>query len=282
MLAAFRQALGESGYVADRNLSIQYRWAGGEVDRLQTLAADLVRNKVSMIAAGGIAAAVTAKATTTTIPIVFVVGGDPINLGLVASINRPGGNATGVNFLVNELIAKQFELLLELVRNADVIAVLVNPTNADAETQLKDIDTAAQTMKQKIVVLKASTPNEIDAAFASFPQHHASALVVGGDAFLTGRREQIVSLAKRYALPTVSIARESVALGGLISYGASVTDAYRQLGSYAGKILKGADPAELPVIQPTKFELAINLKTAKTLGITVPQSLLARADEVIE
>jgi putative ABC transport system substrate-binding protein len=282
MLAAFREGLGEMGYVEHQNLSIEYRWADGRFDRLQALAADLVRDKVNLIAAGGVPAAVTAKAATTTIPIVFNVGGDPIKLGLVTSINRPGGNATGINFLVNELIAKQFELLHEVVRDADVIAVLVNPGNADAETQLKDVDAAAQTTKLRIVVLKAGTASEIDAAFVSLAKHRANALVVGGDAFLTSRREQIVALATRYALPMVSPFRETVAAGALISYGASLTDAYRQFGSYAGKVLGGANAAELPVVQPTKFELTVNLKTAKALGLTIPGTVLARADEVIE
>jgi putative ABC transport system substrate-binding protein len=279
---AFRQGLSEAGYVAGQNLAIEYRWAEGNYDRLPALAADLVGRKVDLIMASSPPAALAAKNATSRIPIVFRGGADPVGAGLIASLARPGGNLTGVSFVPNELTAKRLELLSELVPRAGVIALLVNPNNATAEHATRDAQEAARTKGLPLHVLKASSDSEIDAAFASLVQLHADALVVAADPFLSGRRERIVALASRHAVPAIYAWREFAALGGLISYGSSLTAAYRLVGIYAGKILKGAKPADLPVEQPTKFELVINRKTAQALGLEVPPTLVARADEVIE
>jgi putative tryptophan/tyrosine transport system substrate-binding protein len=281
-VAAFHQGLGEAGYFEGQNVAIEYRWAEGSFDRLPELAADLVGRKVDLIAAISGLSARAAKDATSTIPIVFAVGTDPVGDGLVTSLARPGGNLTGVSFLVVELNLKRFQLLSDLVPQAGVIALLVNPNSPSAEPIIRDLREAARAKQVQLSILKAGTEGEIDAAFATLAQLHAGALLVGNNPFFTSRREQLVALASRHAVPAIYEWREFAASGGLISYGPSLTAAYRQLGNYAGKILKGAKPADLPVQQPTKFELVINLKTAKALGLTVPQSLLARADEVIE
>ena len=281
-MGAFRQGLREAGYVEGQNLAIEYRWAEGHYDRLPALAADLVGRKVDLIMASSPPSALAAKSATSTIPIVFRSGADPVADGLVASLARPGGNLTGVSFVADELTAKRLELLSELVPRAGVIALLMNPNNATAERVIRDVQEAARTKGLQLHVLKASSESEIDTAFASLVQLHAGALVVGADPFLSSRREQLVALASRRAVPSIYAWREFAASGGLISYGPSLTSAFRLVGTYAGKVLKGAKPADLPVQQPTTFELVINLRTAKALGLTVPQSMLTRADEVIE
>ncbi len=280
-MGAFRQGLSEAGFVEGRNLAIEYRWAEGHYDRLPALAADLIGRKVDLIMANTPPAALAAKSATSTIPIVFRGGADPVGDGLVASLARPGGNLTGVS-IADDLTAKRLELLSELVPRAEVIALLVNPNLATAERVIRDVQKAARTKGLQLHVLKAGSESEIDTAFASLVKLHAGALVVGADPFLTGRREQLVALASRRAVPSIYAWREFAASGGLISYGPSLTSAFRLVGHYAGKVLKGAKPADLPVQQPTTFELVINLKTAKALGLTVPQSMLTRADEVIE
>jgi putative ABC transport system substrate-binding protein len=283
LFMAFRQGLSEAGYVEGQNLAIEYRWAEGNYDRLPALAADLVGRKVDLIMASSPPSALAAKSATSTIPIVFRGGADPVGGGLVASLARPGGNLTGVSFVPNELTAKRLELLSELVPQAGVIALLVNPTSgANTERVIRDVQEAARTKGLQLHVLKASSESEIDAALASLVQLHVDALVVGADPFLSGRREQLVALASRHAVPAIYAWREFADSGGLISYGASLTAAFHLVGAYAGKVLKGTKPSDLPVEQPTKYELVINLKTAKALGLTVPPSLLARADEVIE
>jgi putative tryptophan/tyrosine transport system substrate-binding protein len=279
--AAFLQGLGETGYVEGQNLAIEYRWAEGRYDRLPALAADLVGRKVDVIVAGG-PAVLAAKGATSTIPIVFFGGGDPVGDGLVASLARPGGNLTGFSIFVTELMLKRLELLSELVPQAGVIALLVNPNSAVAERQTRDLQEAARAKGVQLIILKAGTESEIDTAFATLVEWHAGALILPSDAYLNSRREQIVALAARHAVPAMYDWREWPAAGGLISYGMSLPAAYRLVGVYAGKILKGAKPADLPVQQPTTFELVVNLKTAKALGLTVPQLLLATADEVIE
>jgi putative ABC transport system substrate-binding protein len=281
-MAAFRQALSETGYVEGQNLAIEYRWAEGHPDQLPELVADLVDHKVDVIAASGDSAALAAKSGTSTIPIVFFSGGDPVTMGLVASLARPGGNLTGVAFMAAELMPKRLELLSELVPQARVIALLVNPNDANTERFIGDVQEASHAKERQLSVLKASAEAEIETAFATLVQLQAGALVVSPNAFFAGRRDQLVALAARNAIPAIYTSREFAAAGGLITYGASLPTVFRQLGVYAGKILKGVKPADLPVQQPTTFELVINLKTAKALGLTVPPSILARADEVIE
>jgi putative tryptophan/tyrosine transport system substrate-binding protein len=281
-MAAFRQGLSEAGYVEGQNVTIEYRWAEGHYDRLPALAADLVGRKVDLIMTDSPPGALAAKSATSTIPIVFRSGADPVAFGLIASLARPGGNITGVSNLNDGLTVKRLELLSELVPGAGVIALLMNPNNESANRIIRDVQEAARTKGLQLPVLKASSESEIDTAFASLVQLHAGALVVGADPFLSSQREQVVALASRHAVPAIYAWREFAASGGLISYGTSFTSALHLVGVYAGKILNGAKPVDLPVQQPTTFELVINLNTAKALGLTVPQSLLARADEVIE
>jgi putative ABC transport system substrate-binding protein len=282
-LRAFRQGLGETGYVEGNNLAIEYRWAAGRYDRLATLAADLVRQQVVMITATSIGPTLAAKAATTTIPIVFIVSDDPVRLGLVASLARPGGNVTGVNLYSVELTAKRLELLHELVPTAVRVAVLINPASVEYnERIMREVEAAARGIGLQTQVLKAGTIGEINAAFATFARERPDALFVGQDAFFNSRRTQLVHLATHYAVPASYFGRDFAEAGGLMSYGPKITDAYRQAGSYAGRILKGTMPADLPVVQSTKFEFVINVQTATVLGLTVPPQLLASADEVIE
>jgi ABC-type uncharacterized transport system substrate-binding protein len=282
LLAAFRQGLKEAGYVEGQNLAIDYRFAQNQYDRLPALAADLVRRQVTVIAANG-RAAQAAKEATATIPIAFVAGFDPVEVGLVASMNQPGGNITGVSILDVGLGPKRLQLLHELVPTATIIAALVNPTDpARAETTSRELQAAADTLGLQLHVLHASSDRDFDTAFARLVELRAGGLVIGGEPFFNARSEQLGALTIRHAVPTIYQLREFAAAGGLVSYGASLTDAYRLVGVYAGQILKGAKPADLPVQQATKVEMIINLKTAKMLGLTIPQSLLSRADEVIE
>jgi ABC-type uncharacterized transport system substrate-binding protein len=272
------------GIVEGENVAIEYRWAENQIDRLSVLAADLVHRQVAVIAVpGGTASALAAKAATSTVPVVFVVNEDPVRLSLVASLARPGGNATGINILTGELVAKRLELLRELVPGAARVAVLVNPANAtSAETTLRDVEPAARAIGLQIQLLNASSGSEIDAVFATFVRERPDALLVGADALFTSRRVQLANLASRHAVPAAYGTREIAEVGGLMSYGSNIQDAWRQAGIYAGRILKGAKPADLPVAQATKFELIINAQTARILGLTVPANLLALADEVIE
>ena len=282
-VVAFRTGLGKTGYVEGQNLAIEFRWAAGQDARLPEMAADLVRRQVAAIVTpASTPAALAAKAATTTIPIVFTTGGDPISLGLVASLNRPGGNATGVAFMTVELTAKRLSLLHELVPGAARVIALVDPYYALAEAIIKDLQEARATLGLQVEILYAGTAHEIDAAFATMVHKRADALLMTASPFFTNRRVQIVTLATRHALPVLYDIREFAEAGGLMSYGPSFRDIYQQAGIYTGRILKGERPADLPVMQPTKFELVINLTTARALGITVPNMLLARADEVIE
>jgi putative tryptophan/tyrosine transport system substrate-binding protein len=281
-LAAFRQGLKESGFVEGQNVVIEYRSAEGQFDRLPELAADLVRRQVSVLVANTTASALAAKPATSTLPIVFVTGADPVELGLVASLNRPGGNATGVSFLVNKLMAKRLELLSELAPGTAAFGMLVDPNNPNAVADTKDAQAAAAALGRRLVVAKAGAESEIDAAVAALVHQRVSALLVGAHVLFFSRRDQLVALAARHAVAASYATREFVAAGGLMSYGPNQTDVYRLVGVYAGRILKGAKPADLPVERPVKFDLVINLKTAKALGLDVPVHLQQLADEVIE
>jgi putative tryptophan/tyrosine transport system substrate-binding protein len=282
-VAAFRQGLGEAGFVEGQNVTIEYRWADNHFDKLPALAADLVNRKVDIIVtSGGPSSTLAAKHATSTIPIFFTAVGDPIAAGLVAGLARPGGNVTGLSVLVVELNPKRLELLSELVPQARVIALLMNPNSSTTERIVGDVQEAARVKGVQLLVLKAGRETEIDAAFAALGEQKAGALLVASDPFFNNRREQLVSLAHRHAVPAIYEWREFAELGGLISFGPSLPAINRQAGVYAGKILKGATPADLPVEQPTTFELVVNLKTAQELGLTIPPSILARADEVIE
>jgi putative ABC transport system substrate-binding protein len=280
--AAFRQGVSETGYIEGQNVTIEYRWAEGHNDRLPEMAADLVRRKVTVIAATSTPAALAAKAATATIPIVFETAGDPISLGLVASLNRPGRNLTGVTQLSSELVAKRLGLLHDLVPTATFVGLLVNPTDPRADAQTRDMQEAARALGLQTHVLNASTEDEINAAFAVLSQLRVGALLVSTGNLFSSRREHLAALAARQGVPAIYQSREHAAAGGLISYGTSVTDGYRLTGIYTGRVLKGEKPADVPVLQPTKFELVINLKTAKALGLTIPPGLFAIADEVIE
>jgi putative tryptophan/tyrosine transport system substrate-binding protein len=282
-VAAFRKGLGEAGYVEGQDVAIQFRWAAGQDDRLPDLAADLIRQRVAVITTpGSTAASLAAKAATTTIPIVFLVGSDPVALGLVASLNRPGGNVTGVNIRLEELVAKRLGMLREVAPSANRFVALVNPNTAFTDAVVKELQTSALEFGLPIEILRASTGREIDAAFANLVQKPGGALLVGPDALFVSRRAQIVTLAARHALLAIYPTRDYAEIGGLMSYGPDLADGYHQTGVYVGRVLKGEKPADLPIVQSTKFELVINLNTARALGLTVPASLLAIADEVIE
>jgi putative tryptophan/tyrosine transport system substrate-binding protein len=279
---AFRQGLKEAGYVEGQNVTVEYRWAEGQYDRLPALAADMVARRVSVIAAISDPATLAAKAATSTIPIGFLVATDPVQLGYVSSLNRPTGNVTGVTFFTGPLGAKRLQLLRELVPAASGVGMLVNPSTPSAEPDVADVQTAARTLRWDLHILNASTERDIDLAFATLAPQRIEALVIATDPFLFSLRDKLVALAARQGVPAIYVLREYAEAGGLISYGASLSDTYRLNGSYVGKMLRGAKPTDLPVVQPTKFDLVINLKTAKTLGLTVPQNLLVAADEIIE
>jgi putative tryptophan/tyrosine transport system substrate-binding protein len=282
-LRAFRQGLKDSDYVEGENVAIEYRWAENQTDRLPEMVADLIRRQVTVVAAMSTVAAVAAKAANTTIPIVFQAAEDPVRLGLVASLARPGGNATGINFFQSELMAKRLQFLRELVPTANRVGVLVNPADVtNTEAVLRDAEPVARAMRLQILVVNASTSREIDAAFATFVREQVDALLIGPSGFFTSRRVHIANLAMRHGIPATYSQREFPEIGGLLSYGTNLTDTWRQVGVYAGRVLKGAKPADLPVVQSTKFELVINHQTARMLGLTVAPSLLALADEVIE
>jgi ABC-type uncharacterized transport system substrate-binding protein len=283
MVAAFRQGLTEGGFIEGQNVAVEYRWAEGQYDRLPALAASLVGHPVAVIVAtGGPRSGLAAKAATSSIPIVFSSGSDPVAAGLVSSLGRPDSNVTGVTFFADTLMSKRLELLRELVPNAATVAVLVNPNNADTAFQLREVQVAARETGQQLVVLNASTASEIETAFASLVPRGARALLIAGDPFFVTQRGQLVALATHHAIPTIYSSRESATRDALVSYGVHLPDVYRQVGVYAARILKGAKPSDLPVVRPTRFELMINLRTAKLLGLTVPPSILLRADEVIE
>ena len=283
IVSAFRQGLGELGFFEHRNMGIEYRWAEGRYDRLPALAMELVSQGVAAIAAtGGTISALAAKRATTSLPIVFVAGDDPVRTGVVERLNRPGGNITGVTIMTTTLAAKRLELLRDLLPKAAVIGLLFNPSGSTGPSQIKDLQTAAGMLGQELRIAQASTEREIEAGFATLAQQHIDALIVGTDPFFNSHREQIVALAARHAMPANYALREFTAAGGLISYGTRRSEAYRQAGVYVGRILKGEKPADMPVLQPTTLELVINLKTAKALGLAVPPTLIARADEVIE
>jgi putative tryptophan/tyrosine transport system substrate-binding protein len=283
LMTAFRQALKDAGYIEGRNVTIYFRSADGQTDRLVTLAGDIIGRRVAVIVTtGGGAAALAAYAATTTVPIVFVNGVDPVSSGLVMSLNRPAGNATGVYIFQQVLEGKRLGLLRELVPSAASIAVLLNPTNANFQTQLRGVQDAARDLGQQVSILSANTEREIDVAFATVAQSGARALLVGSDPFFSSERDQVIALAARHAIPAIYEGREFATAGGLASYGTSLADAYRQAALYAGRILKGEKPADLPIVQPTKFEFVINLKTAKTLGLDVSPGLAASADEIVE
>jgi putative ABC transport system substrate-binding protein len=280
--AAFKQGLSETGYIEGKNVAIEYRWANGQYEQLPALAADLVHHQVAVIATVTPVAALAAKQATTSIPIVFTTGSDPVRDGIVPSLNRPGGNITGATFFSNLLTAKRLELLHQLVPNANVIAVLLNPKNLNVELEKKETQEAARALGLQLVPVQASTEREIDDLFANLAQQHVGGVLASGDVLFSDRREQIAELAVRHTVPTCFAGRLQVVAGGLMSYGARNTDTFRQAGNYVGRILKGEKPSELPVQQPTKFEFVINLKTAKALGLTIPHNLLVLADEVIE
>jgi putative ABC transport system substrate-binding protein len=282
IVAAFRQGLNEIGYFEHRNVAIEYRWAANQVDRLQSSVTELVSRPVSVIAAFGTVPAQTAKAASTGIPIVFLTADDPVTVGIVPNLSRPGGNVTGVTFVSAILGAKRLELLRALAPRTSTVGVLVDPYSTESQNQSRDVQEAARALAQQLVVLNAVTANEIEAAFETLAQQRVGALLVSGSPAFSTHRHRLAALAAHYALPTMYATREYSKAGGLISYGASITDTYRQAAIYVGRILKGARPSELPVMQPTKFELVINLKTAKALGLTIPDKLLALADEVIE
>jgi putative tryptophan/tyrosine transport system substrate-binding protein len=282
-LAGFRQGLAETGYVEGRNVAIEFHWADNRYDRLPTLVADLIQRKVAVIVIfGAVNGVFAAKAATTTLPIVFLIGSDPVQLGVVASLNRPGGNVTGVTLLIRELSAKRLEILREIVPGIAAIGLLVNPSNLNAEGETREVEDAAHSLGLRLHVVNADNISGIDAAFATLAQQHVGAFLTATDAFFTSRRDQLLELAARHAIPAMFSNRDFADAGGLMSYGANQTDTFHLVGGYAGRILKGDKPADLPVQQPTKFEMVLNLKTARVLGLQVPTSILLRADEVIE